>query len=137
MFKRLIALGIIAAMFAVVLLQGARASNAAGVCVATVVGTAAVTVIAANDQGSYGRKFLLMQNATAPTAAPAVIWCNIGATAASGSGIMLQGAGATTAAPLIQIPATQQAAKTYPIVPSGAVSCYASAASQNITVCDY
>lgn len=141
--KKLIALSVIIVAFSFVLFQGAKASNAAGVCVPTAISTSATTVLPANDLGSTGRKVLLMQNITSPTSgAASTIWCQIGAAAAANAGIALSGAvttssGTVTAAPVFQFPASQQPAKTFPIVPSGQVSCWGSAASLTVLVCDY
>ena len=116
-----------------------------GICTSNIgLGTTAITIVAANDQGSYGRKQLCMQNTTTPTAAAAsTIWCTVGGTAIAQEGIQLTGGFvgtatvAATPATVFCFPPAQQAAKTFPMTPNGQVSCIGSAASLAITVCDY
>ena len=113
-----------------------------GICTSNIgLGTTAITILAANDLGSYGRKMLCMQNTTTPSTTANTIWCTVGGTAIAQEGIMLQGGVSGTSINTTPVPfcwpATQQAAKTYPIVPSGQVSCIGSAASLAVTICDY
>src|SRR5580698_10168137 len=116
-----------------------------GICTSNIgLGTSAITIVAANDQGSYGRKQLCMQNTTTPTAAAAsTIWCTVGGTAIAQEGIQLTGGFvgtatvAATPATVFCFPPAQQAAKTFPMTPNGQVSCIGSAASLAVTICDY
>lgn len=107
-------------------------AHAAGVCTTVAAVTTTTQILAANDQGSYGRHYLQLQNIS--TAYPA--WCQIGGSATVGSGWLLP---PNMDAP-ITVPAVQQATKTFPIAPNGAVNCITmnvSGAQALVTACDW
>lgn len=116
-----------------------------GICTSNIgLGTAAITILAANTSSSAPRRQLCMQNTTTPTAAAgSIIWCTVGGTAIAQEGIQLQGGfvGTTTAGPtpanIFCFPPAQQPPNSFPQVPNGAVSCIGSASSLAITVCAY
>jgi hypothetical protein len=119
-------------------------ANAAGICTMVNVGTSSTKVLAANDLGSNGRHMLCLQNTTAGAAAAAVTAnCNVGGAAGVTTGIALYSGfvGTTTAGwkepNMFCFQQTQQSAKTFPMVPNGEVDCIGSAATTNITACDY
>ena len=134
-------LGLLALVIAL-LLPGV--AGAAGNCTSVNVGTSSTQVLAANDLGSPGRHQLCITNTTVSAAAAAVYaYCQIGGTAALNQGIQLLSAfvgTATVAGVAAQpfcFPPVQLSARTWPIVPSGQLNCIGSAATTNITACDW
>ena len=120
-------------------------ASAAGLCVTVnVAATSSTQVLAANDLGSGGRHFLCLQIVNTPAAAAGVFAnCNIGGAASATSGIQLNSAfiGSATLgsypANIYCWPPSQLSAKTFPIVPSGAVNCFGTNSTTNVTACDY
>jgi hypothetical protein len=107
-------------------------------CAATNTSTA-TTILAANDQGSYGRKQLCLLNTSTTQADSA--WCAVGGTGTITTGVVLPAAGYNALNGISSVPfcfpPAQQAAKTWPIVPSGVVSCIAVAGTPTVCAFDY
>lgn len=120
-------------------------ATTAGICTSVTVGTAATTVLPAytgSAQGARRRIQVQMATNTVVNAAANYAWCTIGGTAANNVGYMLfTAATANSSTANVSMPNTwqidpvQYPSGTFPMVPSGAISCIASAASQTITAC--
>lgn len=120
-------------------------ATTAGICTSTTVGTAATTVLPAyTGSAQNARRMIQVQMATntVVNAAATYAWCTIGGTAANNVGYMLfSSATANSSTTNVSMPNTwtvqgvQYPASTFPIAPSGAISCIASSASQTITAC--
>lgn len=120
-------------------------ATTAGICTSVTVGTAATTVLPAytgSAQSARRRIQVQMATNTVVNAAANFAWCTIGGTAANNVGYQLfTAATANSSSVNVSMPNTwiidpvQYPTSTFPMVPNGAISCIANAASQTITAC--
>jgi hypothetical protein len=104
-------------------------------CACVTINDAANGILAANDRGSYGRRWLCLQNVD-QTDPGDYVACNIGnqTPITISTGIILPAQTTTLRVPPYCVQPVQQPSKTYKMVPNGQVNCIA-APGTTATVC--